>query len=165
MDWLDTVHLVIGREGEDITWWQMSNRAVVIFFYGLFLVRLAGRRVFGQLAPLDIVVALVIGGNLSRALTGTVPLAQTLVATTLLVVLHAAVSWLVLRVPGLSRLLKGRPVQLIRDGRVDEAALRRSALGRHDLQEALRGAGVDDEAAVRGAWLERNGKFSVVKAD
>jgi uncharacterized membrane protein YcaP (DUF421 family) len=163
MDWLDTVQRLMGEEGTDITWWQMSNRAVVIFFYGVFLVRLAGRRVFGQLAPLDIVVSLIIGSNLSRALTGTVPLAQTLVATTVLVVLHAVLAWLILRVPALSTLLKGRAVRLVRDGDVDRAALRKNALGEHDFEEVLRSSGVETPESLRGAWLERNGKFSVVK--
>jgi len=55
----------------------------VIFAFGLALVRLAGRRVFVRWAALDIVVAVVVGSNLSRALTGTAPLGGTLAASTL----------------------------------------------------------------------------------
>jgi hypothetical protein len=38
----------------------------------------AGRRVFGRWAALDIVVAIVVGSNLSRALTGAAQLGGTL---------------------------------------------------------------------------------------
>ena len=165
MEFMDALHRIIGEEGTDITWRQMSARAVVIFFYGVFLVRLAGRRVFGQWAPLDIVVSLIIGSNLSRALTGTVPLVQTLVASTVLVILHAAVSWLLVRVPALSPVVKGRAVRLVREGQVDHHAIRRNGLGQHDLEEALRTGGAEGPEGVRGAWLERNGKVSVLKAD
>lgn len=165
MDWLDTAHLVFGLEESDITWWQMSNRAVVIFFYGLFLVRLAGRRVFGQWAPLDIIVSLVIGSNLSRALTGSVPLVQTLIASTVLVLLHALVSALLVRISALSPLFKGRAVRLVRDGKPDSRALRRSGVGPNDLEEALRMAGVEEIGGAKHVWLERNGKVSVIKRD
>jgi uncharacterized membrane protein YcaP (DUF421 family) len=165
MDWMEAVHQVIGREGTEITWWQMSARAVVIFAYGLFLVRLAGRRVFGQWAPLDIVVSLIIGSNLSRALTGTVPLVQTLIASTVLVLLHALISAIAVRWPPFAVLVKGRSVRLVSDGQVDHSALRRNGLGPRDLEEALRTGGVAGPEDVQGAWLERNGAVSVVKRD
>jgi uncharacterized membrane protein YcaP (DUF421 family) len=163
MESIDAVQAVFGKAGAEINWWQMSLRAVVIFAYGVFLVRLAGRRVFGQLAPLDIVVSLIIGSNLSRALTGTVPLIETLIASTALVILHAAVSWLLIRIPALSPLIKGRAIRLVRDGEVDKPVARRNGLGDHDMDEALRAGGVEDCGQVSGAWLERNGKISVVK--
>ena len=60
----------------------------MIFVFGLALVRLAGRRVFGKWAALDIVVSIIIGSNLSRALTGNAPLWGTLAGTALLMALH-----------------------------------------------------------------------------
>jgi uncharacterized membrane protein YcaP (DUF421 family) len=36
----------------------------------LAIVRFVGRRVFGEWAALDIIVSIVVGSNLSRALTG-----------------------------------------------------------------------------------------------
>lgn len=52
------------------TWSQDCARAVLVFICGLVLVRIAGRRVFGQWSALEIVVSIIIGSNLSRALTG-----------------------------------------------------------------------------------------------
>ena len=163
MEWTDTLHTLIGDEGGDITWWQMSLRATIIFLYGLALVRLAHKRVFGKWAPVDIVLSVVIGSNLSRTLTGNSPFVETLVATTLLVVLHSALTDAAARMPGLGPLLKGRPAKLIEDGRVDEKKLRKHAIGEHDLQEALRACGLKDASEVDSAYLERNGDISVVK--
>ncbi len=56
---------------------QLVARACLIFVYGLVLVRLAGRRVFGRWSALDIIVSIVVGSNLSRALTGNAPLLGT----------------------------------------------------------------------------------------
>jgi glucose dehydrogenase len=43
---------LIGHKG-DILWWEMSIRAVLIFIFGLVLIRLFGRRAFGKQHPLD----------------------------------------------------------------------------------------------------------------
>ena len=70
---------------------QECARAVLIFFYGLALLRLTGRRTFAHWSALDVLLSIIIGSNLSRALTGSVPLAGTLLASALLVGLHVTV--------------------------------------------------------------------------
>ena len=67
-----------------LDWTQELARAVLIFTYGLLLVRVFGRRVFRKWAALDFVISIVIGSNLSRALTGNAQLWETLAATALL---------------------------------------------------------------------------------
>src|SRR3954471_6266155 len=106
---------VFGSDGH-LTWWQECARAVLIFGYGLALVRLAGRRVFGKWAALDIIVSIIVGSNLSRALTGSAPLLGTLAATTLLMVLHWLLAHAAARSPRLSRLVEGPAIELARDG-------------------------------------------------
>ena len=48
-----------------VTWWQECTRTVVVFCYGLAVVRLAGRRVFGKWAALDFIVSIIVGSSLS----------------------------------------------------------------------------------------------------
>ena len=52
--------------------------------YGILCIRVAGRRTFSNLTPLDIFVAIVVGSNISRAMTGKAPFVSTLAATLLL---------------------------------------------------------------------------------
>ena len=124
MSWTE----LIGHEG-DILWWQMSIRAVLIFIFGLVLIRVFGRRAFGKQNPLDIVVAIIVGSSLSRALTGNAPFIPTIIAMAVLVWLfwvleHAAARW-----HWLGRLAKGDPVWLARDHRLEPQ--RHEAVGRH----------------------------------
>lgn len=77
------------------------------------------------MATLDIVVSIVVGSNLSRALTGDADLWGTLAATTLLMVLHWILSHAAARSSRLSRILEGRPVRLGEGGRVEEHTLMR----------------------------------------
>lgn len=98
---------VFGPTGQ-VSWAQECARAAVIFFYALLVVRLAGRRVFAQWTPLDVVVAILTGSTLSRALTGNADLVGTLAATTLLFALHWALSRTAERFPAMARWLVWR---------------------------------------------------------
>jgi uncharacterized membrane protein YcaP (DUF421 family) len=159
----DILHALAGPDEPSITWWQMTVRAVVVFVFGIALVRLAGRRAFGRNAALDIITSVVLGSMLSRAITGNAPLFGTLVAAAVLVLLHYLLATIALRSETLGRLVKGGETQLIRDGGVDRAALHRSRLTDHDLVEALRLNGAAGPGEVEAAFLERSGQISVVK--
>lgn len=163
MDWT-IAHGLIGHSGEAIRWDQMCFRGFVIFAIGLVFVRVAGERVFGKWGALDILLAIIIGSNLSRTITGGAPFVPTLCATAVLIALHAALAYAAVLWPALGSWLKGRPTQLILDGLVDQRALRRHAVGQGDLQQALRRAGQTEPSAVRAAFLERNGDISVILA-
>src|SRR5690242_20367418 len=85
---METIFGVGAQTTMHLEWWQECARAVLIFAYGFILLRLTGRRIFGKWAALDIIVSIIIGSNLSRALTGQAPLGGTLLSTTLLIALH-----------------------------------------------------------------------------
>ena len=153
---------VFGADGH-LAWWQECARAVVIFAYGLALVRLAGRRVFGKWSALDIIVSIIVGSNLSRALTGSAALLGTLAATTLLMALHWLLAHAAARSSRLSELVEGPAIELARDGTPEPSTLARAAVSEGDLGEALRQAGVGRVAETRRITLEPSGKITVLK--
>lgn len=157
---------LIGPDSNEMTWWQMALRAVIIFVYGLVLVRLGGQRAFGRITAFDIVLGVMLGSLLSRAITGNSPFWPSLAGSAALVGIHALIAWLSSRWHAFGHVVKGREQRLVEDGRPIEDAMRRASVTEHDLEEALRlRGGVDDLAKVKGAWLERNGDISVVTKD
>lgn len=144
---------------------QECARAVVVFVYGLVLVRLAGRRAFGKWAALDIVVSIVVGSNLSRALTGGAPFAGTLAATFVLMLLHWLLAHAAARSRLVSKVVEGEPIELARDGAHDVQARNRQAVSLADVQEALRQQGLEQLEDARRVVLEPSGKINVVKGD
>lgn len=159
---METFHYLIGQDTPHIAWWQMSLRAVIIFLYAILLYRVAPRRSFSNLSAQDIVLTVVLGSSLSRSLTGNAPLLPTLAATGLLVVLYVSVTALAPRSKVVSRLLKGRPITLVRDGEVDDEAFRKAHFGENDIAELLRLNGLRDLSEVEEVRLERNGQVSVI---
>jgi uncharacterized membrane protein YcaP (DUF421 family) len=162
MEWIDAAHRIVGEDGERITLAQMTVRAVVVFLVGLVLVRVTTQRTFSKATPLDILLSIIIGSNLSRTMTGNAPLFDVIVATAALVALHAALRHLTARWDWLARIVKGKPTVIVRDGEVDRRTMRRCAVGRRELDAAVRAAGGTEVGDVRLASIERDGSIDVV---
>ena len=160
---LESFQHLTGEEAQTITWWQMGVRATIIFFWAVLLYRLFPRRAFGSSSTTDIVLVVIVGSALSRALTGTVPLLPTMFATALLGVFYGLVIQFASRHRLLGAIVKGRSIRLVDDGELDRSALRRARMSEGDLYEVLRLNGVTDMRKVAAAYLERNGAVSVVQ--
>lgn len=159
---METFHILIGQDTPHIAWWQMSIRAGIIFVYAILLYRVAPRRSFSNLSAQDIVLTVILGSSLSRALTGNAPLLPTLAATGLLVILYVGVTALAPHSKIVSRLVKGRPITLVGNGEVDHEAFEKAHFGENDITELLRLNGLRDLSEVEEARLERNGQVSVI---
>ncbi|HXA40753.1 MAG TPA: YetF domain-containing protein [Phenylobacterium sp.] len=154
---------LIGPDNGDATAAQLCARAIILFLLGIAYIRIAGRRTFSNASPLDIVVALVVGSNLSRAMTGKAPFWPALAATLLLVVLHRVFAMLTLRWGWLAKVMKAQPVTLVRDGVEDRKAMLWHGIGEADLRESLRLEQAETPGEVRLATLENSGKISVIR--
>jgi uncharacterized membrane protein YcaP (DUF421 family) len=163
MDWVSAFHDLIGHSRTTITAGQMCLRGIIVILFGLVLIRLFGRRAFGRQSPLDIVVTIVIGSNLSRAMTANARFLPTLAATAAIVVFYWLLEHLAVRSHAVSWLTKGMPIKLMRGGRLDSKTLKRAAVSEGDIEEAARSSGLPELGAVEDAVLERNGKISTLK--
>ncbi|HVZ64942.1 MAG TPA: YetF domain-containing protein [Lacunisphaera sp.] len=151
---------------QDISWLQITARTIVVFIFGVALVRVADRRFLGRNAGFDVLLAIVLGSVLSRAINGQAPFLQTLGASCLLVILHRVIATIACRSSWFSRLVKGEAALLVKNGRIDHQALRRFNISLDDLYENLRlNGGRANPRGIAEARLERNGRIGVVAAD
>ncbi|HEU4960051.1 MAG TPA: YetF domain-containing protein [Sphingomonas sp.] len=159
---METLQAIFGQQ-HNLSFGQECARAVLIFAFGLVLVRLAGRRVFGKWAALDIVVSIIVGSSLSRALTGSAPLMGTLAASVIFVALHGLLANAAARWQGVARVLEGRSIDLAHDGRIDQAMRKRHSVSLTDFDEALRRSGIADMSKVKQVTLEPSGRITVIE--
>ncbi len=146
---------------EDIS--SVLLRTLIIYAGGLLLLRLAGNRVFVRQSPFDLIFAFTMGSTLSRAINGSAESVPTLAAVALLIILHALLGLLGFHFPLLSKVFKGGPTPLIKDGDVSWEDMKRNYLSEGDLLEALRINGHLTEARqVQLGQIERNGIISIV---
>ena len=161
-DWLNA-SLGLARDVEDVNALQMALRAILIYAFTLLIVRLGSRRFLGKGSAFDIIIGIMIGSVMSRAINGSAPLFPTLFAGATLIAMHWALAALAFHTSWFGRFAKGEPLLLIRDGTVQREAMRRAKLSEKDLAEALRlEASQTDPSDVRLAYLERDGTISVV---
>jgi uncharacterized membrane protein YcaP (DUF421 family) len=157
-----TITLLFG-EGPDLTFWQMSARAVLIFFMALFFIRISGRRSFGLHSPFDSCTTVLLGAILSRAVTGSSPFLGIVSAAAVLVILHRATALASVRWGWFEKAVSGNELLLVQNGEIDEDALKKALITHKDLDEAVRRKNGDqDLQRVEKVILERNGDLTVV---
>ena len=148
----------------ELGWMQMTVRAVIVFTFGVLIVRLGDRRLLGKNAGFDMLLVVILGSVLSRAVNGDAAFFPTLGVSAVLVFMHHLVARLACKSHWFSRFIKGQPYVVVSNGELVPKALAEANVTRDDLDENLRlNGGVADLAKVREARLERNGTISVVQ--
>jgi len=156
----DLVDTLFG-DGTDLGPLQMAVRAAVVFFLALAMIRVSGRRSFGQSRPFDACTTVLLGAVLSRAVVGASPFWATMAAGVTIVALHRAVAMASLRWPGFETLVSGDKRELVRAGRLDREQMDKALLTQRDLDEAVRGKTGDESTPLERAVLERDGTMTI----
>lgn len=150
------------RDLDEVNAVQMALRAVLVYALALVLVRIGSKRFLSQATAFDVIIAIMLGSILSRAVNGSAPFLPTLLASAALVGLHWALAALAYNTSFLGPLVKGVRRLLIKDGQVQEAEMRAAKLSDKDLQQALHAQSLRDPSRVKRAYLERDGSISVI---
>jgi uncharacterized membrane protein YcaP (DUF421 family) len=138
-------------------------RTVIVYIFTLAIVRLGSRRLLSKPSAFDVIVAIMVGSIMSRAINGSAPFVPTLVGGAILLLLHWAFAAAAFRVHWISAAVKGTRIPLIRDGKVLRDGARRAQLSDDDLAEALRlRLQHEDVSKVAAAYMERSGEISVI---
>jgi uncharacterized membrane protein YcaP (DUF421 family) len=156
--------LGLGADDRQITMAQMALRAVVVYVVTVIIVRLGKKRFMGQGTAFDVILGIILGSIVSRAITGNAPFFPALAAAAVLVAMHWLLSGIALRWHGFGVAFKGHERLLVRDGRIDWATMRQAHMSERDLWEDLRGKGVSRLEQAAEARLERSGELSVIWA-
>ena len=146
----------------DLTLAEKMARTVAVYLAIAALIRFVGKRLMAQMNSLDLVVVLLLSNVVQNAIIGPDnSLLGGLLGALVLVGFNAVLDRLAQRFGAVRWLLEGSPTTLIRDGRVDEAAVRRLGLTDNELLLALRHLGADHPEEVRLASLEPGGSIVV----
>ena len=153
-------------DAKTITDVQMLTRAILLFFAALALLKLSEPRTFGGNTAFDLVVKIMLGSLLSRAIVAASSFGGTLLAGLAFVLLHRALAWASYRYQWVDELVKGKVYLLAEHGPARPEQLRELNLNELDMLEGLHEngnlAGLDETEAV---YLERDGSISVVKKE
>ncbi|HEY1770888.1 MAG TPA: YetF domain-containing protein [Chthoniobacterales bacterium] len=164
-DWM-AAWLGLGLPPGQLTFAQLSLRGLIVFVSALILVRVSDRRSLTKKSPFAVVLLVVIASVLARAVNGNAPFFATIGAVAVIVFAHRLLAAVVSRWPAFSRMVKGHPVALVRDGKLLRKAMRGESIAEEDVIEDLRlNAKTDEIEKVKSAQLEVSGNVSFIMQD
>ena len=137
-------------------------RTILLYLVLLACIRLLGKRQIGQMEASEFVVTMLVADLASIPMQdNAIPLYSGLVPILTVLASEMVLSSLCLRSIRLRKLLCGKPVILIENGRIIQNNLRRTRVNIDELMGRLRLKDILDVQTVQYAILETNGNLSV----
>ena len=137
-------------------------RTLLFYFALILVVRLLGKRQVGQMEPSEFVVTMLIANLASVPLEDwDIPIYGGLIPMGIVFLCERLLSFLCLRSIPIRRLLCGKPVILIENGKLLRENLRRTRVNLDELSGHLREQGILAMETVQFAILETNGSLTV----
>ncbi len=153
----------LGLDAGDMNPVQIVLRTVLVYVSTLIIVRLGSKRFLAEATAFDVIVGIMLGSVMSRAISGSAPFFPTLLAGIALLGLHWLFGVVAYHTSWFGAWIKGERVLLIKDGEIQRDGMRRSSITSDDLKQALRQkTNQTDPSKIELAYLERNGQISVI---
>ncbi len=147
-----------------IPWWDFVLRGAVTYLGLLVALRLTGRRSFGEMAPFDIVVLIIVGGALRSAMVGKdASMLGPFLSVLGVLAVDKLLGFFAARSQAFNHLIEGRHVLLAKKGALVPNALRRENISQSAFERELRSHEVRSLDQVDEAILESNGRITVFK--
>ena len=145
----------------DVSILEKIIRPILVYFFLIGSLRLAGKRELAQLNPFDLVVLLTLSNTVQNAIIGNdnSVLGGVIGATTLLAVNYIVVRFLYSH-ERLDRLIEGDAELLIENGKVRRDLMKKELITLSELEEAAHKQGFASLELVDRAVLEPGGSIS-----
>lgn len=147
-----------------IPWYDIVIRATLIYFIFFTLFRVIGKKHTGELSRFDLILLLIISELVESAIIqNDKSITAVIIGATSLITLSVLFDKLAFYFPRFDVLLNGRPVEIIKEGKIIQDKVSKEEISMNDIHEALRMNGINEIKEVKLAVLETNGKISIVK--
>lgn len=148
---------------EIINWIKITLLSAGAFFLLVVMMRLTGKTGFGQLAPYDLTLVLIVAGAIATPLVDlNIPFLYAVIVAGTAIVMEFLFSRLSL-IDKIRPLIENEPTVIVLDGKILLENMRSTRFDMEQLMSALRFHGVRSLDEVELGTLEPNGRFSVIK--
>lgn len=138
-------------------------RVVIVYLFVLVALRLIGKREFGDLSPVELVMLLLIPDIVAPGITGDdFSLTTGFIAVSTVTLLVLVTSVLTHMNRRLERIVQARPAVLVNEGIVYSEVLNRERVSADEILAAARENGIETLGDVKWAILQSNGKIAIV---
>jgi len=139
---------------------------VIIYLFVLVALRLLGKREFGQLSPLELVMLMLIPDIVAPGIVrDDFSLTTGIVAVSTVMLLVLITSLMVHMNRRLEFAVHARPTVLVSEGIVYSQSLNKERISSEEILAAARESGLDSLGDVKWAILQSDGKIAIVPRD
>jgi len=140
-------------------------RTVFMYFFVIFVYRLMGKKEVGQLSIIDLIVSILIAELIALSIQTEKSILVSIVPILVLVFVQIFISFITLKSDKIRNILDGKPIVLIKNGKISFTEMSKLRYSLDDLLTQLRLQGVKSIENVKYAVLENNGNLSVFSDD
>ena len=140
---------------------MVISRTMLFYSALILVIRLMGKRQVGQMEPSEFVVTMLLANLASIPMEDLErPVWHGLLSMGLILLAERIVSWLCLKSISARRILCGKPVILIDNGKLLQENIRRTRVNLDELTGHLRELGILEVEKIQFAILETNGSIT-----
>ncbi len=145
---------------------EIFVRGTVVYLGIFILLRLVLKREAGQLGIADVLVIVVLADAAQNAMAGGYhTITDGLLLVGVIIFWSYAINWLGYHSERFGKFIYPPPLLLIKDGKMVKENMRRELIPELKLKATLREHDIDDISEVKTAYMESEGRISIVRND
>jgi uncharacterized membrane protein YcaP (DUF421 family) len=139
-------------------------RAIVLYVFVVFVMRVIGRRELSSMTPFDLVLLIILGDAIQQGLTqDDYSVTGALLAVATMATLQVFTSYLSFRSQRARKVLEGEPIVVVERGELVEHNLKRERMTPDEVAEEMRQQQIGSIEQVEWGILESNGSISFIE--
>jgi len=139
-------------------------RAVFLYVFIVFVMRVIGRRELSSMTPFDLVLLIILGDAIQQGLTeDDYSVTGAVIAVSTIASLQVFTSYLSFRSERARRIFEGLPIVLVDHGKFVDENLKRERMTADEVAAEMRAKDIGSLDEVEWAILESNGSVSFIK--
>jgi uncharacterized membrane protein YcaP (DUF421 family) len=143
---------------------DIALRAVFLYAFVVFLMRVMGRRELSSLSPLDLVLLIVLGDAIQQGLTqDDYSVTGAVLAIATIASLQVLTSYVSFKSRRARKIFEGEPIVLVERGALVDRNLKRERMTPDEVAEEMRQQQISSIDDVEWGILEANGSISFIK--
>jgi uncharacterized membrane protein YcaP (DUF421 family) len=142
---------------------DIALRALVLYAFVVFVVRVMGRRELSSLSAVDLVLLIVLGDAIQQGLTqDDYSVTGAVIAVSTIATIQVLTSYLSFRSKRARQVLEGNPIVVIQDGKLIDRNMKRERLTEDEVAEEMRKQQIAAVQDVEWGILESDGTISFI---
>jgi uncharacterized membrane protein YcaP (DUF421 family) len=139
-------------------------RALVLYVFIVFVMRVIGRRELSSMTPFDLILLIILGDAVQQGLTqDDYSVTGAVLAVSTIAALQVFTSYLSFRSRKARKVLEGEPIVIIERGELVDDNMKRERMTEDEVAEEMRQQQISSLDEVEWAILESNGSISFIK--